>query len=591
MNPFSQKFNKAKSVLILMLIVAMLFCTSCRQTEQRKRPNIVIILTDDQGWGDFSCNGNTYAETPVLDSLSHLGATFDRFYVSPLSAPSRASLLTGRYHLRTGVSGVSNREEVLRLNETTFAQIFKNAGYATGCFGKWHNGEQYPYTPNAKGFDEFFGFCAGHWNNYFDTELQHNGLPEKTKGYITDVLADKAIEFITKNQNRPFLCYIPFNAPHSPFQVPDKYFNKYKSKGLDDTTACVYGMVQNIDENVGRIMKALNLLGLDQNTIVVFMTDNGPNTWRYNGNMKGIKSYVDEGGVRVPCFIKYPGVIKPNTIIKSHAAHIDILPTLAEFCHVTLADSIRPDGISLVGLMEGKQKDNLNRLIFAQNKLTNPPISVRDSVYIFVQGKENSFLYNLQTDPGQKIDISAGNADLVRFYNDTINHWYKAVTKNGISPQPFFLGFGYSLPITLSAPEARLGGQLKYFEGHGWANDWITDWKSATDSISWQVNVVEPCRYKVVLKYTGGPEIVGTGIMLSVPDGSINATIEKSFIRELIASPDRVKRKEAYECKWGEINLGTIMLSKGNYPITLKLMKNLKAESIDFKSLSLWKVD
>jgi len=190
------------------------------------RPNILLIMTDDQGWGDIRSHGNDVIETPVLDRLAASGARFERFFVSPVCAPTRASLLTGRYYLRTGVNGVTRGRETMRSEEVTLAEILQQAGYATGCFGKWHNGAHYPYHPNGQEFDEFLGFCAGHWNNYFDTTLDHNGKMGKVKGYISDVLSDAAMAFIERNRERPFFCYLPYNAPHSPWQLPDRYFDR-----------------------------------------------------------------------------------------------------------------------------------------------------------------------------------------------------------------------------------------------------------------------------------------------------------------------------------------------------------------------------
>ncbi|WP_245897232.1 sulfatase-like hydrolase/transferase [Hymenobacter nivis] len=256
------------------------------------RPNVVLILTDDQGWGDLSANKNPWLKTPNMDRLAQQGTSFEHFYVSPLCAPTRASLLTGRYHLSTGVVSVSKGLETMDSEETTLAELFRANGYQTGMFGKWHSGQHYPNRPNDQGFDEFLGFCAGHWSNYFDTKLDHNGELVQTTGYITDVLTDAALKFIGANQDKPFFCYIPYNAPHSPFQVPDAYFNKFKAKGRSNELACVYGMVSNLDDNVGRVLAFLKKRKLKKNTIVIFMTDNGPNGTRYNGDMRGIKGSV-----------------------------------------------------------------------------------------------------------------------------------------------------------------------------------------------------------------------------------------------------------------------------------------------------------
>jgi len=191
------------------------------------RPNVVVILADDQGWGDLSIHGNTNLSTPHIDSLAHDGELFERFYVCAVCAPTRAEYLTGRYHSRGGVRGVSTGAERLNLDEMTIAQTFKAAGYATGAFGKWHNGTQFPYHPNARGFDEYYGFTSGHWGQYFDPELDHNGKLVRGKGYISDDLTNHAMEFITQHKDHPFFCYLPFNTPHSPMQVPDRFFEKF----------------------------------------------------------------------------------------------------------------------------------------------------------------------------------------------------------------------------------------------------------------------------------------------------------------------------------------------------------------------------
>ena len=234
-------------------VIEAVACAASISAAEAERPNVVLIMTDDQGWGDVRSHGNERIDTPAHDRLASEGARFDRFYVSPVCAPTRASLLSGRYHLRSGVHGVTRAYETMRSEEVTIAEILRSAGYATGCFGKWHNGFHFPYHPNGQGFEEFVGFCGGHWTIYFDTRLEQNGRPIATTGYIAYVLTDVAISFIRTNRDRPFFCYLPYNTPHSPFQVPDRYFDKHKARGLDDTLACVCGMVENIDDNLGRV--------------------------------------------------------------------------------------------------------------------------------------------------------------------------------------------------------------------------------------------------------------------------------------------------------------------------------------------------
>ncbi|MCH2583644.1 MAG: sulfatase-like hydrolase/transferase, partial [Planctomycetes bacterium] len=231
-------------------------------TLDARKPNVIVILTDDQGWGDLSLNGNTNLETPEIDALARAGARFDRFYVCPVCSPTRAEFLTGRYHLRSGVFSTSAGGERIDLDEMTIAQTFKAAGYATGAFGKWHNGMQHPYHPNARGFDEYYGFCSGHWGNYYDPMLEHNGRIVRGKGFIIDDLTNKAIEFIERNREKPFFAYIPYNTPHSPMQVPDRWWKKFKDRELAmrpsskkrenlGHTRAALAMCENIDWNVG----------------------------------------------------------------------------------------------------------------------------------------------------------------------------------------------------------------------------------------------------------------------------------------------------------------------------------------------------
>ncbi len=346
---------------------------------QAAPPNIVIFLADDQGWGDLSATGNQNIRTPNIDSLARDGAAFDRFFVCPVCAPTRAEFLTGRYHLRGGVRGVSTGQERLNLDEKTLADAFKAAGYATAAFGKWHNGSQWPYHPNARGFDEYYGFTSGHWGEYFEAPLEHNGQPVRGHGYVADDFTDHALAFIEQNKDRPFLCYLPFNTPHSPWAVPEKYWQRFKAKpitqrGLDgadetvDVTRCVLAMTENLDANVGRVLQRLDELKLSANTIVIYFSDNGPNSSRWNGGMKGRKGAVDEGGVRAPFFIRWPGKIKPGANVREIAGAIDLLPTLTKLAGVARVGDKPLDGRDLSPLLLGASHDWPDRMIFFPSK-------------------------------------------------------------------------------------------------------------------------------------------------------------------------------------------------------------------------------
>ena len=301
---------------LLIMAIAALPCIG--QGHVPESPNILLIMTDDQGYGDLGCHGNEKIDTPVLDRLASQSVRFDRFFVSPYCTPTRAALMTGRYPLRTGAAAVTRGLETVRPEEVTIAEVLRDAGYATGCFGKWHIGEHYPSHPNGQGFDEYFGMPQGHWDNYFDPKLDHNGQHVETHGFITDVITDYALRFIEQHRDRPFFCYVPYNAPHTPLQVPDRYFDKYAARGLDSRTAAIYGLVENADENIGRLLAKLDELGLNERTIVFFLSDNGaegPEGSRYNAGMRGMKGTVHEGGMRVPLFARWPGRFEPGRVI------------------------------------------------------------------------------------------------------------------------------------------------------------------------------------------------------------------------------------------------------------------------------------
>jgi arylsulfatase A len=554
----------------------ILLCITCQLAfAQGKKPNVVLILTDDQGWGDLSLHGNPVLETKNLDKLAHQGAQFNNFYVSPLCAPTRASILTGRYHLETGVVSVSNGLEIMDTNETTLAELFKANGYHTGIFGKWHNGQHFPNRPIDQGFDEFLGFTAGHWSNYFDTDLTQNDKTVKTKGFITDVLTDEAIKFIGKNKEEPFFCYLPYNAPHSPFQVPDKYFNKYKSKGLDDELAAVYGMVENVDDNVGRLLNYLKANNLEENTIVIFMTDNGPNTVRYNGVMRGIKGSVHEGGVRVPFFIKWPGKIAENLVNIEVVGHIDIYPTLLELCGLNPLKTKPLDGESFADLLSDKslKKPRLDRKMFTNVNFMQVPATLntggfRNNEYRYVYEKNQSQLYLLNKDLSENNDLLKKNPQLSAEFENDYKQWFANVSANLSYYSPIILS---KIGVQLPAYEAVLTEGLKYKEGHGWAHDYVTKWSSTKDNMIWEIDCVNPGKYNLVIEYLCSKKNVGSTILVNVDKESKSVKVTKAFSSVVIPSPDRVPRKEAYEIKkWGKLKVGEFLIPKGKSTIMIK---------------------
>jgi arylsulfatase A len=567
-----------------------------------EKPNVLLIMTDDQGWGDVRLHDNPLIETPNQDLLANQGAQFERFFVSPVCAPTRAALLTGRYSLRTGVHGVTRGFENMRAEEVTIAEMLKAQGYATGAFGKWHNGRHYPMHPNGQGFDEFFGFCGGHWNSYFDTNLEHNREPVKTDGYITDVLTDKAIEFIKQNQNQSFFCYVPYNAPHSPWIVPEKYWNKYANKGLDDKARCAYAMVDCVDENLGRLLKTLDDLKLADNTIVLFLTDNGPNSNRYNGDMRGRKGSIHEGGIRVPLFVRYPGKIEPGTVVKPIAAHIDILPTLLEFCEVESSSGVPIDGKSLVPLLTNSSQANWpERTLFVDRLFRNsipgtelPVGSARTDRWRAAYERNKWSLYDMQADPGEKKDVSQANPAVLKQLKAAYQDWFQDVSELGFAPIPIPVGHPQAKLTELPANESFLipeaGQGINYSgQGHnGYANSWIEDWTDPSASAVWHLNVLTPGTYTVTLKYTCTRDDVGCQVAAETGDQSLSSTISKPHDPPRIGNQDRVEQSDNYQRKdWARLRLGTLDLQRGNCDLKLTGIKKPSKELIDVKGIEL----
>jgi arylsulfatase A-like enzyme len=426
-------------------VPGLLLLTCLSAASKAAPPNIVVVLTDDQGWGDLSVNGNKNLSTPNIDQLARDGASFDRFYVCPVCSPTRAEFLTGRYHLRSGVFSTSAGGERIDLDEKTIGDTFKAAGYATAAFGKWHNGMQYPYHPNGRGFDEYYGFCSGHWGDYFSPPLEHNGRIVKGVGFVIDDFTNKAMQFIETNKDKPFFVYLPFNTPHSPMQVPDRFWKKFAGKELEmrnrdakkenvPHTLAALAMCENIDWNVGRIVKKLDELKLAENTIVVYFCDNGPNGSRWNGGMKGRKGSTDEGGVRSPLFVRWPKTIPAGREVKQISGAIDLLPTLADMAGVKVASNKELDGISLKSrLLEGDDKPS-DRLIFSH---WNRKVSVRSQQFrLDNKGK----LFDVTKDPGQYKDVTEQHPDVAAKLTEEAQRWTKTVFEDYRTQRTFPLG-------------------------------------------------------------------------------------------------------------------------------------------------------
>lgn len=540
------------------------------------KPNIVVFLADDQGWGDFSIHGNTDLETPKIDSLALQGAAFDRFFVCPVCAPTRAEFLTGRFAARTGVRGVTRGEERLNADETTIARIFRAAGYATGIFGKWHNGSQPPYHPNSRGFQEFYGFTSGHHAHYFDPELEHNGRIVKGKGYIADDLTNRAIGFIRQNHETPFFCYIPYCTPHSPMQVPDAFWERHKNRnpaGQRNKRAdmnhhrAALAMIENLDWNVGRVLGALDELGISENTIVIYFSDNGPNGHRWNGGMRGIKGGVYDGGTRSPLHIRWPAKIMPGSRVERNAAAIDLLPTLAGLAGVPFQATKPLDGRDLSPLLLGGKVDWDERMLFTlHGNGSRGKWGVRHGSFRYYHDGE---LHDVSNDPGQAKDISASHPDQVALMKAAGEAFLREVEPVITLPDPRPLPVGVEAITHLPARDGREEEGVKRSSIHP-NSSFFTHWTSKEQRIIWDIEVATAGTYEAILHYTCPAGDEGSRVRLSFGGHSVAATIAEPHDPPLLgAEQDRSPRSESYAKDFKPLPLGTLKLTAGKGSLAL----------------------
>ncbi|CAN5189098.1 arylsulfatase [soil metagenome] len=570
--------------LPLVLSCALALCAAhLSHVAGARPPNIVVILADDQGWGDLSGNGNTNLSTPNIDSLARSGATFDRFYACSVCAPTRAEFFTGRYFLRTGVTGVSTGLERLNLDESTIFEAFQEAGYATGTFGKWHNGTQHPYHPNARGVDEFYGFCSGHWGHYFDAVIDHNNTLVRGQGYIIDDLTDRAISFMETHREKPFFCYIPYCTPHSPMQVPDRFYDPIATKDLtlhhrdphkedDAHLRAALAMCENIDWNVGRILDQLDALGLAEDTVVVYFSDNGPNGWRWNGDMKGKKGDVDEGGLRVPCLMRWPGKIPPDKTIPQIAGATDLLPTLTELAGIPHTGTKPLDGRSLKPLLleqEHHSPDWPDRAIISARH-HGGKASVRTQRFRLDQ---DGHLFDMVADPGQRHDVATDHPDENRRLAALAHSFLQETrpTATASKDRPFTVG--HSLTTPLPARDGIPHGTVR--RSNSAPNcSYFTGWSSTDDSITWDIEVGSPGEYEATLYYTCAPEDTGAELELGFAGASVRHTVSEAHDPPLVGQEsDRADRgSESFVKDFRPLALGRMHLPSTRGTLTLRAL-------------------
>jgi arylsulfatase A-like enzyme len=567
-------------------------------------PNVVVMLADDSGWGDYSFNGNTNLKTPNIDSLAKSGAHFDRFFVCALCAPTRAEFLTGRYHSRGGVLGVSTGLERLNTDEKTIADSFLSSGYATGAFGKWHNGSQWPYHPNARGFQEYVGYTAGHWGEYFNPPLEHNGKMFRAKGFIVDVLVGKAMDFIETNREKPFFCYIPLTTPHSPFSVPDEHWDKFKDspvtmRGMEGekedlaVSRTVLAMIDNIDLNVGRVLKKLDDLKLRENTIVVYFSDNGPNSFRWNDGMKGKKGVTDEGGVRSVLFMRWPGKIKAGATITPIAGAIDLLPTLTALAGVKPVSTKPLDGWDFSNLLLGGEWKHGPRELINYN---SSRLSVRTQTHRL---DANGGLFDMIADPKQTKNIAAEQPELTAKLAARATAWHQEVfvkpyvvkpavakgkgqgrgnAKNpGAEPfaddRPYPVGYT-EFPITmLPARDGIPHGEVRR-SSNAPNCSYFVNWKSKEDTMTWDIAVHTAGDYDVSIDYACPLVDAGATAELSFDGTTTTGKVGPGWYPPLEDGQDHASRKgESFMRDFHPLSLGTIHLPAKRGLLTLRALE------------------
>lgn len=443
-----------------------------------ERPNIVFVLTDDQGFGDLACHGNPVIQTPYMDALYRESVRLADYHVGPTCAPTRAGLMTGHYHNSTGVWHTIGGRSLLRKDEWSLAAALAENGYVTGIFGKWHLGDNYPYRPQDRGFQVTVTHGGGgvgqtpdYWgNNYNDDHYAVNGVWKPFKGYCTDVWFEEALAFIERNRSRPFFCYLSTNAPHAPYIVEEAYSAPYVGRVEHQARANFYGMITKIDEQLGLLRRKLAEWGLVENTILIFMTDNGTSCGAtvddqqfvvggYNAGMRGIKGSEYDGGHRVACFMYWPGGgLVGGRDVTQLTANVDIMPTLLELCGIEPGPHTF-DGMSLAPLLRGDDVTWPDRIVVTDSQRVAFPIKWRKSATMtgrwrLVNGTE---LYDMWTDPGQRRDVASQYPDVVEHLREGYECWWEKVSRQ----------FDGTIPITIGSPSEP----VTRLTAHDWRND------------------------------------------------------------------------------------------------------------------------
>jgi len=496
---------QTRHFMLIAILIGAVALPAC--SKEANKPNVIIVITDDQGYGDVAFTGNPAIKTPAIDKLRSQGILLNNFHVDPTCAPTRSALMTGRYSDRVGVWHTVQGRSMLRHREITMADIFGNNGYATGMFGKWHLGDCYPYRPEDRGFQHCVYHQAGgvgqapdYWgNDYFDDTYVVNGKLQRFEGFCTDIWFNEGMKFIQQNKDKPFFAYISLNAPHKPLYCPEKYVKPYENDTRVSSPE-FYGMITNIDENLARLMELLDDEGLADSTILVFMTDNGTASGilggrGYDGGMRGMKNSEYDGGHRVPFILRWPdGKIKAGKSIERLTAHIDILPTFIELCGLTAPD-INYDGASIRELLYSDNPNWPERTLVVESQRVVDPIKWRKSAVMtdrwrLVNGKE---LFHLNDDPKQATDISKQHPEVYESLVGQYNKFWNDVSREHNLTSYMVIGSDHSPIVSLSS--------------HDWLIDKLPPWSQShivqgafAEESYWAIEVERDGDYEISLR-------------------------------------------------------------------------------------------
>lgn len=592
----------ARTFYLLNACFLLLLC-SCNKDNRNasiESPNLLLILVDDMGYGDLSSAGNPSLQTPHLDALATKSVCFEHFYVSPVCAPTRASLLTGKYPQRSGVYSVTNGFESMSPAAVTLGELLQPLGYRTGLFGKWHLGEYHPMTPQAQGFDEFVGFRTGHHAQYFDPILEHNGQDQAYKGYITDLLTAEAFTFMEETDS-PFFCFLSFNAPHTPLQIDSSYYTHFLRQGLNERTARVYGMIENVDHNVGLLLDQLNQIDKLRETIIIFMSDNGPiSGWRvpqekmrYNAGLRDQKFTIYEGGIRTQSFWFWPDQWKPKRVKQQLAAHIDLVPTFLDLLSRKnrSTEQLEFDGLSLLPVLLNEEipaalRDRLIFQHFHLSTLEKPaPFPGGIALQWPFKMAEDSLLFKLSEDPSEAKNLANEYPETLQMLRQAYQNWWQSLPHDTSAfALRIPIGHAEENPVLLQPHHGKSIGKVKFLGQRGLLGerigshpsgvdgDWLGEWREEGDGARWLLDV----------------QRAGTYEISAVVRGNIGRNTAKFMVEMArISRPVVLPQPEPGE-SWQEIRLFDLALQPGPKSISIRLQSNLFPDNtLEIRGLSL----